>query len=63
MDFFESQAQAQRRTKLLVVLFIAAVVSIVLLTNLLFLLVVNYSTTEGVATGGFLRKEIERKPS
>lgn len=53
MDFFQSQDDARRNTKLLLAFFTLAVLSIVILTNLLILAVANYQNTYTVTTGEF----------
>ncbi|MCB1693289.1 MAG: M48 family metallopeptidase [Pseudomonadales bacterium] len=53
MNFFESQDQARRKTKYLVMFFGAAVLSIVVLTNLLVLAIANYNNSYTVSTGAF----------
>ncbi len=53
MDFFSSQDHARRKTRLLLVLFALAVLSIIVLTNLLLMLVANFSNTATLATGNF----------
>ncbi|MFT7220916.1 MAG: putative membrane protein, partial [Candidatus Azotimanducaceae bacterium] len=51
MDFFESQSLARRKTRLLLFLFILAVLSLVLLTNLLVYVFINFQDTASVITG------------
>lgn len=52
-DFFQSQDIARRNTKLLIFLFILAIISLVVLTNLLVLLMINAQDTMAVGTGQF----------
>jgi len=54
MDFFEQQDQARSNTRKLVVLFILAVISLLVMTNLLIMLVFGYLNTETLATGTLL---------
>jgi Zn-dependent protease with chaperone function/uncharacterized tellurite resistance protein B-like protein len=49
MDFFESQDVARRNTKLLLVLFSLAVLSLILLTNLLIFAFVNFQDTASIS--------------
>jgi Zn-dependent protease with chaperone function len=51
MDFFQSQDDARRNTTVLLVLFIAAVLTIVVLTNILILGVASFQDTNALATG------------
>jgi Zn-dependent protease with chaperone function len=51
VDFFTAQDSARRKTWQLVVLFGAAVLGLIVLTNLLVAAVVTFSTTQGVALG------------
>jgi Zn-dependent protease with chaperone function len=51
MDFFERQAQAQRRTSLLVVYFVLAVVGIILTLHVVFSMVLGYSLWDAEAFG------------
>ena len=51
MDFYSAQDSARRKTWQLVVLFGAAVLGLIVLTNLLVAAVVTFSTTQGVALG------------
>lgn len=53
MDFFASQDHARRNTKLLLVLFLAAITSLVILTNLLLLGLATFSDSAAVASGQF----------
>lgn len=48
MNFFQYQDEARRNTKLLITLFLLAVVSLILLTNLLVFLFINFSDSTGV---------------
>ncbi len=53
MDFFEAQDESRRNTKLLVIFFVLAVLSIVLLTNLLLFAVWQFSDTARMAQSPF----------
>ena len=53
MNFFESQDIARRNTKLLLFLFFLAVLSLVVLTNLLVFALINFSDTARLSTGQF----------
>jgi Zn-dependent protease with chaperone function/uncharacterized tellurite resistance protein B-like protein len=53
MDFFESQNLARRNTRYLLLLFLLAVGSLVILTNLLVFAVVNFQDTAHIATGQY----------
>ena len=44
MDFFSAQDDARRKTRWLVFLFVLAILSIVILTNLFIMLFAEYST-------------------
>jgi len=50
MNFFEAQDNARRKTWQLIALFTGAVISLILLTNLLVAAVMFYSTTTGMAS-------------
>jgi Zn-dependent protease with chaperone function len=50
MDFFQAQDQARQNTTRLVILFALAVLSLVLMTNLLVMLVLAYFNTRGLMT-------------
>jgi len=50
MDFFQAQDQARQNTTRLVVLFVLAVLSLVVMTNLLVMAVVSYFNTRGSVT-------------
>ncbi len=56
MNFFESQAKAKRSTSILLVLFIFAIISIILITNIFIILVFFYYTdgSFSVLQGSFL---------
>jgi len=51
MDFFGAQERARRRTWQLGALFVAAVVTLVIATNVLVALVAAFTTTQGVVSG------------
>ncbi|MEX2327155.1 MAG: peptidase M48, partial [Pseudomonadales bacterium] len=53
MDFFESQEVARRNTRLLIIFFGAAVLSLVAMTNLLVLMVANYQNSHAIASGSY----------
>ena len=46
MDFFESQDSARRNTKFLILLFVLAVLSLVVLSNLMLFALMNFSGGE-----------------
>jgi len=57
MDFFQSQDHARKQTGRLVVLFLLAVASLVVLTNLLFMFVFGFAEAQtGGADGIALQK-------
>lgn len=57
MNFFESQDRVRRHTVLLVVLFALAVITLIVMTNLLVMLVFGYVDSEQLRDGGtFLRQ-------
>ncbi len=51
MDFFTAQDDARRKTRWLVILFILAILSLVLLTNLLLMLFMGFSSEQHLASG------------
>jgi Zn-dependent protease with chaperone function len=51
MDFFQSQDRARRNTKLLLGLYVAAIASIILLTNLLIIVVGGFQDSANMGTG------------
>lgn len=53
MDFFESQDNARKKTKLLLFLFTLAVLSLIALTNLLVFAFINLQDTASLATGRY----------
>jgi Zn-dependent protease with chaperone function/uncharacterized tellurite resistance protein B-like protein len=53
MDFFESQNLARRNTRFLLLLFLLAVASLIILTNLLVFALVNFQDTANIATGQY----------
>ena len=53
MNFFESQDIARRNTKLLLFLFVMAVISLVLLTNLLVFAFINFQDSARMASGQY----------
>ena len=53
MDFFESQDVARRNTKLLLVLFTLAVVSLIVLSNLLVFSIINFGDTARMESGAY----------
>jgi Zn-dependent protease with chaperone function len=56
MNFFESQDRVRKHTALLVVLFVLAVVTLIVMTNLLVMIVFGYVNSEQLRDGGtFLR--------
>tara|TARA_B100002003_G_scaffold251259_1_gene293932 strand:- start:7723 stop:9609 length:1887 start_codon:yes stop_codon:yes gene_type:complete len=57
MNFFESQDVARRNTRFLIFLFFLAVLSLVLLTNLLVLVMINYGDT-GAVTGAVMKEQL-----
>ena len=53
MDFFESQNLARRNTRFLLLLFILAVASLIILTNLLIFVFVNFQDSARIAMGQY----------
>jgi len=53
MDFFESQHLARRNTRFLLLLFLLAVASLIILTNLLIFVFVNFQDSARIATGQY----------
>ena len=53
MDFFESQNRARRNTRFLLLLFILAVASLIILTNLLIFVFVNFQDSARIAMGQY----------
>ena len=53
MDFFESQDSARRNTKFLILLFVLAVLSLVVLSNLMLFALMNFSGGEAPGSGGY----------
>ena len=51
MDFFQSQDNARRNTKLLLGLYAAAVISIIVLTNILLIAVTVFFDSSALSTG------------
>ena len=52
MNFFESQDRVRRNTFQLVFLFVLAVITLIIMTNLLFMVVFGYINSEQVQDGG-----------
>jgi len=53
MDFFESQNLARRNTRFLLLLFLLAVASLIILTNLLIFVFVNFQDSARIAVGQY----------
>ena len=53
MDFFEAQNLARRNTRFLLLLFLLAVASLIILTNLLIFVFVNFQDSARIATGQY----------
>jgi len=53
MDFFESQNLARRNTRFLLLLFLLAVASLIILTNLLIFVFVNFQNSARIAMGQY----------
>ena len=53
MDFFESQNLARRNTRFLLLLFLLAVASLIILTNLLIFVLVNFQDSARVGLGQY----------
>tara|TARA_B110000305_G_scaffold87228_1_gene98330 strand:- start:2056 stop:3948 length:1893 start_codon:yes stop_codon:yes gene_type:complete len=53
MDFFESQSLALRNTRFLLLLFLLAVASLIVLTNLLLFAFINFEDTTHIETGQY----------
>ena len=61
MNFFESQDRVRKNTFQLVFLFALAVVTLIIMTNLLFMVVFGFIDSEQMQDGGvFFRKWIGR---
>ena len=59
MNFFESQDRARKHTFQLVSLFALAVVSLIIMTNLLVMVVFGYINTEQVQNGEALLRQVD----
>ncbi len=59
MNFFESQERAHKKTSLLVFLFVLAVVSLIVITNLLVMAVFGYLNSEQLQDAGTLFQQMD----
>ncbi|MBE0619014.1 MAG: M48 family metallopeptidase [Burkholderiales bacterium] len=61
MNFFESQDRVRRHTKLLVVLFVVAVVALIILTNVLVMVVFGFINSQQLRDSGTLLGQMDWK--
>jgi Zn-dependent protease with chaperone function len=59
MNFFESQDRARKRTTLLVVLFVLAVLTLIVMTNLLVMIVFGFIDSQQLRDGGTLIRQMD----
>lgn len=61
MNFFESQESVRKNTILLVVLFVLAVISLIIIANLLVMIVFGFISSEQLRDGGILIQQMDWK--
>ena len=59
MNFFESQDRVRRNTAKLVILFVLAVITLVIMTNLLVMVTLGYISSEQLSSGETLIKQMD----
>ncbi len=59
MNFFESQDRVRKNTAQLVLLFVLAVVTLIIMTNVLVMMVFGYFNSEELANGGSLLRQMD----